>query len=60
MFFMSDYVLNADSPFLCGNNTLFSWGAKIDIKNNILETALDGYQRNYNIIKQMEVIMQLI
>ena len=30
--YVTTYVLNADSPFLCGNNTLYSWGAKIDIK----------------------------
>ena len=49
--YVKTYVLNAESPFLCGNNTLFSWGAKIDIKNNILETALDGYHRSFNMIK---------
>ena len=47
------YVLNADSPFLCGNNTLFSWDAKIDIKNNVLETSPDGYRRD----NSMEAIM---
>ena len=45
------YVLNADSPFLCGNNTLYSWQAKIDIKNNVLETVLNGKQRDYGMIK---------
>ena len=36
------YLVDADVPFLCVKKTIENWDSKIDTKNNVLETELEG------------------
>ena len=44
------YLVEADVPFLCGKRTLEKWNSKIDTKNRVLETEMDGEKRNFRMI----------
>ena len=44
------YLVEADVPFLCGKRTLESWDAKLDTKNRIMETKIEGEKRNFRMI----------
>ena len=37
------YIVDGDVPFLCGKRTMVeSWNSKIDTKDKVLETEIDG------------------
>ena len=40
------YLVEADVPFLCGKRTIENWNSKIDTKNKVLETEMDGEKKN--------------
>ena len=44
------YLVEADVPFLCGKRTLEKWNSKIDTKNKVLETEMDGEKKNFRMI----------
>ena len=44
------YLVEADVPFLCGKRTLEKWNSKIDTKNRVLETEMDGEKKNFRMI----------
>ena len=37
-------------PFLCGKRTLENWDAKLDTKNRVMETGIDGEKKNFRMI----------
>ena len=42
--------MEADVPFLCGKRTLEKWNSKLDTKNRVLETEMDGEKKNFRMI----------
>merc|ERR1712002_1424773 len=44
------YLVDADVPFLCGKRTLEKWNSKVDTTNKVLETKIDGEDKNFRII----------
>ena len=47
------YLVEADVPFLCGKRTIESWKLKIDTKNKVLETEMDGEKKTFRMIEIM-------
>merc|ERR1712240_943659 len=46
------YLVDADVPFLCGKRTMVErWNSKIDTKNMVLETEIDGIKKDFRLIK---------
>merc|ERR1711955_43157 len=46
------YLVNADVPFLCGKRTMVErWNSKIDTKNMVLETEIDGIKKDFRLIE---------
>ena len=45
------YLVDADVPFLCGKKTIEKWNSKIDTKNKVLETEIEGEKKNFRIIE---------
>ena len=46
------YLVDADVPFLCGKRTMVEkWNLKIDTKNMVLETEIDGKRKDFEIIE---------
>ena len=46
------YLVDADVPFLCGKRTMVEkWNSKIDTKNMVLETEIDGKRKDFKIIE---------
>ena len=42
------YIVDADVPFLCGKRTMVEkWNSKIDTKNKVLETEIDGKKEGF-------------
>ena len=44
------YLVEANVPFLCGKRTLEKWNSKVDTKNKVLETDMDGEKKNFRMI----------
>ena len=44
------YLVEADVPFLCGKRTLENWNSKLDTKNRVLETMMDGEKKSFRMI----------
>ena len=44
------YLVEADVPFLCGKRTIENWNSKIDTKNKVLETEMDGEKKTFRMI----------
>ena len=44
------YLAEADVPFLCGKRTIEKWNSKIDTKNKVLETEMDGEKKFFRMI----------
>ena len=44
------YLVEADVPFLCRKRTIESWNSKIDTKNKVLETEMDGEKKTFRMI----------
>ena len=40
------YMVEVKVPFLLGKRTLKLWNSKVDMKNNVLETCIDGRTMN--------------
>merc|ERR1711867_209553 len=46
------YLVDADVLFLCGKREMVDrWNSKIDTKNRVLETEIDGKRKNFKIIE---------
>ena len=46
------YLVDADVPFLCGKRTMVEkWNSKIDTKNMVLETEIDGKRKDFKLIE---------
>merc|ERR1712240_16887 len=46
------YMVDADVPFLCGKRTMVEkWNLKIDAKNRVLETEIDGTRKDFKLIE---------
>merc|ERR1712240_231836 len=46
------YLVDADFPFLCGKRTMVEkWNSKIDTKNMVLETEIDGTRKDFKLIE---------
>ena len=46
------YLVDADVPFLCGKRTMVEkWNSKIDTKNMVLETEIDGTRKDFKLIE---------
>merc|ERR1712240_293130 len=46
------YLVDADVPFLCGKRTMVErWNSKIDTKNMVLETEIDGIKKDLRLIE---------
>ena len=46
------YLVDADVPFLCGKRTMVEkWNSKIDTKNMVLETEIDGIKKDFRLIE---------
>merc|ERR1711955_198309 len=46
------YLVDQDVPFLCGKRTMVKkWNSKIDIKNMVLETEIDGKRKDFKLIE---------
>ena len=46
------YLVYADVPFLCGKREMVErWNLKIDTKNKVLETEIDGKRKDFRIIE---------
>ena len=46
------YLVDADVPFLCGKRTMVEkWNSKIDTKNKVLETEIDGKRKDFKLIE---------
>ena len=46
------YIVDVDVPFLCGKRTMVEkWNLKIDTKNKVLETEIDGKRKDFKIIE---------
>ena len=43
------YLVEADVPFLCGKETLENQNSKLDTKNRVLETTING-KKNFRMI----------
>ena len=43
-------LVEADVPFLCGKRTIENWNSKIDTKNKVLETEMDGEKKTFRMI----------
>merc|ERR1712240_919572 len=49
------YLVDADVPFLCGKRTMLEkWNSKIDTKNIVLETEIDGKRKDFKLIETAE------
>merc|ERR1712240_303819 len=49
---MGTYLVDADVPFLCGKRTMMEkWNSKIDTKNLVLETEIDGVRKDFKLIE---------
>merc|ERR1712240_931381 len=49
---MGTYLVDADVPFLCGKRTMVEkWNSKIDTKNMVLETEIDGIKKDFRLIE---------
>ena len=49
---MFTYLVDADVPFLCGKRTMVEkWNSKIDTKNMVLETEIDGKRKDFKLIE---------
>ncbi len=45
------YLVDVDVPFLCGKRKMVEkWDLKIDTKNKVLETEIDGKRKDFKII----------
>ena len=44
------YMVDTKVSFLLGNNTLKMLNSKLDMKNNILETCIDGLDKNFKMV----------
>ena len=44
------YVIDADVTFLVGKKTLKNWGSILNTRRNVLETEIDGVQKNYRMV----------
>merc|ERR1712240_586535 len=46
------YLVDADVPFLCGKRKMVEkWNSKIDTKNMVLETEIDGTRKDFKLIE---------
>merc|ERR1711873_378900 len=46
------YLVDADVPFLCGKRTMVEkLNSKIDTKNMVLETEIDGIRKDFKLIE---------
>merc|ERR1711867_218151 len=46
------YLVDVDVPFLCGKREMVErWNSKIDTKNKVLETEIDGKRKDFRIIE---------
>ena len=45
------YLVDADVPYLCGMKTIENWNSRIDTKNKVLETEIEGEKKNFRIIE---------
>merc|ERR1712121_235876 len=46
------YLVDADVSFLCGKRTMVEkWNSKIDTKNMVLETEIDGTRKDFKLIE---------
>merc|ERR1712240_478950 len=46
------YLVDADVPFLCEKRTMVErWNSKIDTKNMVLETEIDGIKKEFRMIE---------
>merc|ERR1712240_31836 len=47
------FLVEADVPFLCGKKTMVEkWDLKIDTKNMVLETEIDGIRKDFKLIEK--------
>ena len=45
------YLVDADVPFLCGKREMVErWKSKIDTKNKVLETEIEGKRQDFLIV----------
>merc|ERR1712034_11181 len=45
------YLVDADVPFLCGKREMVErWKSKIDTKNKVLETEIEGKRKGFRIV----------
>ena len=44
------YLVEADVPFLCGKRTLEKWNSKLDMKNKVLETTIEGERKDFRML----------
>merc|ERR1711867_325931 len=45
------YLVDADVPFLCGKREMAErWKSKIDTKNKVLETKIEGKRKDFRIV----------
>ena len=46
------YLVDVDVPFLCGKRTMVEkWNSKIDTKNMVLETEIDGARKDLKLVE---------
>ena len=46
------YLVDADVPFLCGKREMVErWKSKIDTKNKVLETEIEGKRKDFRIVE---------
>merc|ERR1712243_421505 len=46
------YLVDEDVPFLCGKRTMVEkWNSKIDTKNMVLETEIDGTRKDFKLLE---------
>ena len=46
------YLVDADVPFLCGKREMVErWKSKIDTKNKVLKTEIDGKRKDFRILE---------
>ena len=57
------YLVDANISFLCRKRTMELWQSKIDTKRKILETEIDGRQRDFKMVittgKHYEIILEM-
>ena len=44
------YVVEADVPFLCGKSTLEQWDLRLNTRNGILETNIEGLRKEFRMV----------